>query len=331
MTGAIPIDPNHILLRDLSSDMLPSKCYWSSDPLPDPSTVADTPSKVGVKKAVSPAVNQVKTLRKVGIFGSKAERAHAIVIEVLDHPQNISRTSLTATRLWYQVLTNPDESSDLNHDNLNKDSAAVTAMDISSPEDNQMSVTTKMSHALMKPAWPPIIFSINTGQAPQMALLKRQLSDRSGIPFEHIVVFKYFQQQRLWKELIPGMRASAVATTTSKGPKKPILSSTTKKVENIFDAPYSLKEGDLFCVFDKSKLLQSKLLESVGGATGIIVAREEDVIQRKLVEAALLAKKKPKVLYTRRQSARKAAGPSVPKKEILLSIGGDLDFSDDET
>jgi len=180
----------------------------------------------------------------------------------------------------------------------------------------------KEGKAVMDPKWPPISIDINGGLQPTFGHLKRAISTALQLPFETIVIYKYYRQKFSWIELLPNQRASTSSSNRARGKGRII---TSKKIENIFEAPYLIKEGDLFCAFDNNLLdNQMNINNDV-----VKVSRPEDMIQKRLYEEELSSRKRSKSLTN--TITLKPRTKSLNKPEILLTLGGDLDFSDDES
>lgn len=133
-----------------------------------------------------------------------------------------------------------------------------------------------------------------------------------------MVIFKYLPQSIEWKEMVSA-GASSINSMM-------ILAAKRKgsKAENITLAPYSVKEGDQFCVFNRDEICS-------GGKNvtetdpNFVVALPEEILLLELRKAIKLEKK-----------SRKSVGflDSFPKpgnrKEVTLSLGSNFDFSDEE-
>jgi hypothetical protein len=145
--------------------------------------------------------------------------------------------------------------------------------------------------------------------------------------------------------------ATAVATATggsAAGPRGtktgtlPIGSSAAKKSDNILEPPYSMKEGDLLCAF--AALPVSSAAEAA--ARTYTVSRRLDQSLRKLIEV----RKKERRARVKgvpsgagadagtgtaasgSDGAHAAAGGRKKfSQEVVLTLGGDLDFSDDDS
>lgn len=180
----------------------------------------------------------------------------------------------------------------------------------------------------MDPVWPPLELTVDGGMAPTLGHLKRPLCAKLGLggpdfnAHNNVSMFKYSTQTYSWHELLPGMKASTTGTKTT------ITSKTIKKQENILQPPYSFKEGDLVCAFE-NKFSSKSTITSTGivvPSKPVIVCRPEDLYFRE--------SKKLEKNTKRNQGVTKLNGSNKrvkkPATEIALSLGGNLDFSDDE-
>jgi hypothetical protein len=96
----------------------------------------------------------------------------------------------------------------------------------------------------MTPSWPPIEVTVSCGLAPSVAHLRRSVcSVLGGLSADRAVLYKYSLQTCSWSELKPGLR---VEGTGAAG--RPV--GLVKRIENVLDPPYSMKEGDLLCAFE---------------------------------------------------------------------------------
>lgn len=96
----------------------------------------------------------------------------------------------------------------------------------------------------MTPSWPPIEVSVSCGLAPSVAHLRRTVCGAlGGLSADRAVLYKYSLQTCSWSELKPGLR---VEGTGAAG--RPV--GLVKRIENVLDPPYSMKEGDLLCAFE---------------------------------------------------------------------------------
>ena len=96
----------------------------------------------------------------------------------------------------------------------------------------------------MDPSWPPIEVIVSCGLAPSVAHLRRTVCGAlGGLSADRAVLYKYSLQTCSWSELKPGLR---VEGTGAAG--RPV--GLVKRIENVLDPPYSMKEGDLLCAFE---------------------------------------------------------------------------------
>lgn len=96
----------------------------------------------------------------------------------------------------------------------------------------------------MTPSWPPVEVTVSCGLAPSVAHLRRSVCGvLGGLSADRAVLYKYSLQTCSWSELKPGLR---VEGTGAAG--RPV--GLVKRIENVLDPPYSMKEGDLLCAFE---------------------------------------------------------------------------------
>jgi hypothetical protein len=96
----------------------------------------------------------------------------------------------------------------------------------------------------MAPSWPPVEVTVSCGLAPSVAHLRRSVCGvLGGLSADRAVLYKYSLQTCSWSELKPGLR---VEGTGAAG--RPV--GLVKRIENVLDPPYSMKEGDLLCAFE---------------------------------------------------------------------------------
>lgn len=145
---------------------------------------------------------------------------------------------------------------------------------------------------------------------PNFAHLKHHFSNIHGIPFDDIIIFKYYPQIASWIQLTSNMK-----NNTSKKKK---LNNSNSKTENIILPPYSLRDGDVLAV------LNSKLMNKQIQTKDIYIDRLEDVYIRWLKRQEDSEKKFLKVNNMK-------GGKKKQIVEVSLKFGGDLDFSDEET
>jgi hypothetical protein len=232
----------------------------------------------------------------------------------------------------------------------------------------------------MTPDWPPIQVTVSCGLSPSVAHLRRTVCGvLGGLSADKAVLYKYSLQTCAWYELKPGLRVEGAGGGTGAAGR---AVSSVKRIENIFDPPYSLKEGDLLCAFEVPP--QSLMLAALQNrpctapsasassssvpvctsdlktASSIAVSDTSGIADVASHTAALstaplptvstgslptitvietaVSRPEDKHLRQLRQQEKlnKKAGvigyrPMRNRKEIVLSIGGDLDFSDDES
>jgi hypothetical protein len=310
-----------IIIRDITPASLPGKGYWLNEPkAASTGAAANSLARIGMKGAAAKTVAgsgdaAAKSLKKVGLFNVK-EKTSGLVIEILAQAQSKGGVPPAhAVQLWYHRLAD-------DYDN---------------------------EHSCIRfdPAYPPQAFLLSHGPAPNLAHLKRKLSELSSIPFESISVAKYEAMTATWREFVPGMRVTGGAKANGSGygsAKKVIIGNGKKKGEdNLYELPYAVRDGDLFCVYDSSKhpslnsdtasapaAMDDGAMDSTAAAAErkISFARREDLLQQKVLALAAARKKKGSV-STRSKSDRKSVAVT-PRREVNLSLGGNLDFSDDE-
>jgi hypothetical protein len=232
----------------------------------------------------------------------------------------------------------------------------------------------------MTPDWPPIQVTVSCGLSPSVAHLRRTVCGvLGGLSADKAVLYKYSLQTCAWYELKPGLRVESAGAGTGAGAAgRPV--SSVKRIENIFDPPYSLKEGDLLCAFEvppQSIMLAalhsptctvpsassssaavctsdlktlgpiavseaSSVADLASHTTALGTAPSSTVTAGSLPTVTVIetAVSRPEDKHLRQlrqqEKLNKKAGvtgyrPMRNKKEIVLSIGGDLDFSDDES
>ena len=105
----------------------------------------------------------------------------------------------------------------------------------------------------MTPEWPPTEVTVSCGLAPSVAHIRRAICGvLTGVSADKATLYKYSLQSCSWFELKPGMRVEGKGKAVS-----------LKRVENVFEPPYSLAEGDLICAFEvpPQSVLRDSLLE----------------------------------------------------------------------
>lgn len=143
---------------------------------------------------------------------------------------------------------------------------------------------------------------------PNFGHLKHHFSNIYGIPYDDIIIFKYYPQVSSWIQLTFNMKNNA--------PKKKKLNNSNSKTENIILPPYSLRDGDVLAV------LNYKLMNQIQ-TKDIYIDRFEDVYIRWLKRQDDSEKKFLKVNNMK-------GGKKKQIVEVSLKFGGDLDFSDEE-
>jgi len=185
----------------------------------------------------------------------------------------------------------------------------------------------------MDPVWPPIELTFNGGPAPSIGLLRAQVSAKlwPGVTTKSIALYKFDSSAVKWTEIV----------------------TTAKKCENIFGPPSSIKEGDLICAYEiesATGAVSSSALLSAQSKKAPVISRPEDkylklqkkaeATQKKGQGALLMAKTSTyaagtgtggsgKVLTAAERAAQQKKRKQVV--EIALTLGGDLDFSDDDS
>jgi hypothetical protein len=184
--------------------------------------------------------------------------------------------------------------------------------------------------AQLSPSWPPVAAVLQGGIAPTLGHLHRAILN--AIPNvatgpEHLVVYKYNLQKFAWEEM-----KHLNDGTSSK-----------KKVENLFQAPYNVKEGSLFCAFSKMDLLpssssgatttqnQSKVLSTISTAMDISLPMDL-FMQQERAEAAMRKKMgRGGDIFSSNGSGGEKTGKDILKKpEHQLALYIDFDDWDDE-
>lgn len=166
----------------------------------------------------------------------------------------------------------------------------------------------------MSPEWPPLEVLIDGGASPSFGHLKRPVCSRLGLTLDRGLIFKFIQHTNTWAHITPGMKATGNSTAKAKG---------AKKIENITLMPYGFKEGDLVCACEAP----SGCIEDPSLVTTFLISRPEDhclqALRKKETERKKAARAGGDSGYASTKKARKAV-------EVALSLGGNLDFSDDE-
>lgn len=171
--------------------------------------------------------------------------------------------------------------------------------------------------ALMSPAWPPVEVTVNGGKSPNMGALKKAVCETFKIPSETISIFKLSKSQHDWIEITrPLLSPSSAPSSSSK-----------KKTENILEGPTGFKDGDFICVFGYTTEFTASCRSKE-----ISVARFEDILMKNARSEKEKEKKKAKKKRKSGTSVTFGVGESGSKApaEIALSLGGNLEFSDEE-
>lgn len=167
----------------------------------------------------------------------------------------------------------------------------------------------------MDPFWPPVEVTINGGPAPTTGFLKSKILAKlwPGGETKSISVHRYETQSVKWTEIVKG------------------------KSDNILGVPISLKDGDLICAF---------VIDTGNSHLSTTLSKKAPVISRpedKYLKLQQKTQKKSATLLNVTKSAAGTTGPATTaaakaaqqKKrkqvvEVALTLGGDLDFSEDE-
>lgn len=163
--------------------------------------------------------------------------------------------------------------------------------------------------SIMSPLWPPLQVMVDGGAHPTLGHLTRAICGTLTMSTDRAVLFKCNPSASSWTELKPGSKSAG-----GRGGKN------NKKIENITQAPYSIKEGDLLCAFEGDS----------GSAASYQVDRPEDLCLRSM--RAKIKREKS----NRKHDENSGSQNDVDKKkkkgyaEIALCIGGNLDFSDSD-
>ena len=146
---------------------------------------------------------------------------------------------------------------------------------------------------------------------PNFSHLKHHFSYVSGIPYDDLVIFKYYTQSSKWIQLTHNMKNNST--------KKKKLNNSNSKTENILTPPYSFRDGDAIALLDhkSTELVQTQLKD-------IYIDRLEDLYLRWLKSQEDSEKKYLKVNNIKEGKKKQII-------EVSLKFGGDLDFSDEDT
>ena len=231
----------------------------------------------------------------------------------------------------------------------------------------------------MTPSWPPVEVTVSCGLAPSVAHLRRSICGvLGGLSADRAVLYKYSLQTCSWSELKPGLRVEGIGAAG-----RPVV--LVKRIENVLDPPYSMKEGDLLCAFEvppqdvmvaalqkhlrdvevQASTSSSEHAGAAGATSGLIAeivpvpASAQSSSTSTTAAAATTAAKfsttlltpAPAVVMTavsrpedrylqqmrQQEKIDKKSGivgglrHMKNRKEIILSLGGDLNFSDDDS
>jgi hypothetical protein len=212
-------------------------------------------------------------------------------------------------------------------------------------------VVTTQGQSVLSPEWPPKQITINGGAAPSLAHLRRPICAELGLAVDKTQLFKFLPSSLDWHPLKAGMK-SAAAPTSSATTTAVIgagIGQQSKKIENIFDPPYSMREGDLVCAFEAtgdnsvsssstaSSFISNNINSNSKQQQGqlepppqFIVSRPIDRYIRDLLEADKLEKRTKKKQQGGIDGITGAGGKRRFTQEVALTLGGDLDFSEDE-
>jgi len=182
-----------------------------------------------------------------------------------------------------------------------------------------------LSHWTCSWSYPPVEISVSGGTMPGMAHLKRPLLAAFGFPSqqpESCRVFRWNLQKSSWHELRIELKPGF------------------KKKENLTEAPFLLSEGDLVCTYGGASTLPP-VAGAVGNsiantaATGgvvreILVSRAEDVCLQQRLELARELRRQRGSGKPSTTGSGVGSGRARVQREVMLSIGGDLAFSDND-
>jgi len=331
---------NRILIRELRSDMLPGKSFWTSfhSTAAPQSEVANKKVFVaqdmsqllgGIGNKAAAPKDKLKpkdtpaeksggalSLKRCGLVGDKS-----VVVELLPLLGDGSvqmRPSQGSFRVWIQRLTNPG---------------------------------CKEGEAAMEPEWPPLQVLVSGGAAPTLGHLKRAFaaaipSAVGSLAAESLEVFKLQSQAVQWTRLLSSSDRQLremlrlnhnYSSSNSMGSPGRTSKGGGKKAENISLGPYFVKEGDQFCVFSgAANPNPSSSQTKINILTwDITISRPEDVSIRLLKQEEKQRKEEAKRARLSDQiSTNNVNGTLVStkpvRKEALLTIGRWGSYSDDE-
>jgi hypothetical protein len=240
----------YLLLREMRPDTLPGKCLWMVDSNNNQSAAATasaasaaasaattTPVKGGTKAATAAATTPSTTTDTTAAAPPTSTTPHPFGHSHLGHTP-IKKLSIKAERgLIVQLLPRPQP--------LERSSAGSIRIWVQRLLNPQHAAEGR---AQLSPSWPPIAATLQGGIAPTLGHLHRAImTAMPGIVTtpDQLVVYKYNLARFVWEE----MKHDGTNSSSSSGGKK--------KAENLFQAPYNVKEGTLFCAFSKLDLMTS--------------------------------------------------------------------------
>lgn len=100
-----PADEQHILIRELRSDMLPGRCLWSCKvPKDTPQNMTGLGRVPGALSSVSAIpCEHTTSLKRLYFKGDDVKLA----VELLSGSQESIRPPISSIRIWAQILVNP--------------------------------------------------------------------------------------------------------------------------------------------------------------------------------------------------------------------------------
>lgn len=165
----------------------------------------------------------------------------------------------------------------------------------------------------MNPVWPPLEVTINGGPMPTIGFLKSQIFSKlwpnptgtQNIIHVRLLKFEINRSDAKWTEI-----------------------NKEKKVDNIFGPPTSLKEGDLICAHMNSGTTTVSRPED----KYLKIQKKAEIAQKKAVNVRSVSRTGAAGQNGATTAAQRAAQQKGKKQivEVALSLGGNLDFSDDE-
>lgn len=159
-------------------------------------------------------------------------------------------------------------------------------------------------------SYPPSQICVSGGTMPSMNHLRRPLCSEFDLKDQETCrVFRWNLPKMEWYELSSSLKPAY------------------KKKENITEAPYSLADGDLVCVFSASIFPPLGNDKAKGN---IIVSRPEDLCLLRRSERARELRKASAGKQSNGAGAKKGNNTVKGNREATLNIGGDLEFDDDD-